>query len=58
MGGLNLQSPHELRWVLVAWVPRVCGVTTPLLHHQPVLNVHIQGIFSHNLGRGDMGTST
>lgn len=43
------QSPHQLRRVLVPWVSGVRRVPAPLLHHQPVLDVNIQGVFGHNL---------
>lgn len=45
----NLQSPHEFGWVLVTRVSSVSRVATPLFHHQPVLNVHVQRILGHNL---------
>lgn len=44
-----LQSPHEFRWILVARVSGVCRVMGPLLHHQSVLNVHVQRILGHDL---------
>lgn len=46
---INLQSPHEFRWVLVTRVSSICRVAAPLFHHQPVFNVHVQGILGHNL---------
>lgn len=43
------QSAHEFRWILVPGVTRVSGVTTPRLHHQPVLDINVQGVFRHHL---------
>lgn len=43
------QSAHEFRGILVPGVTRVCGVTTPRLHHQPVLDINVQGVFRHHL---------
>lgn len=46
---LYIQSPHELRGVMVMGVSGIGRITASLFHHQSVLNVHVQRIFGYDL---------